>query len=117
MTSPDGSIFVIRYKTGEEDANEFHDPNQQQQQQHQHNHVHNQAHVAGTGGVGANADKDVINSFISGTQCLNGGTGWWKYEVCFGKHVIQYHEVYIFAFFFYFLFCIIKKTNFIQRKI
>ena len=21
------------------------------------------------------------------------GTGWWKFEVCYGKHVMQYHEV------------------------
>merc|ERR1719410_2615909 len=24
--------------------------------------------------------------------CLRGGTGWWKYEFCYGKHVLQYHE-------------------------
>ena len=23
---------------------------------------------------------------------FRGGTGWWKYEFCYGKHVLQYHE-------------------------
>lgn len=28
---------------------------------------------------------------MSGRDCLHGGTGWWKYEFCYGKTVQQYH--------------------------
>ena len=24
---------------------------------------------------------------------VQGGTGWWKHEFCYGKKIIQYHEV------------------------
>lgn len=30
-------------------------------------------------------------NLFSGQNCLNGGTGWWKYEFCYGKSVEQYH--------------------------
>lgn len=30
-------------------------------------------------------------SCLLGKNCLNGGTGWWKYEFCYGKSVEQYH--------------------------
>lgn len=37
------------------------------------------------------ADTSPVESFLSGKNCLNGGTGWWKYEFCYGKTVEQYH--------------------------
>nr|XP_034827027.1 endoplasmic reticulum lectin 1 isoform X2 [Maniola hyperantus] len=36
-------------------------------------------------------DDSPVRAFLNGENCLNGGTGWWKYEFCYGKHVIQYH--------------------------
>ncbi|KAJ2950200.1 hypothetical protein O0L34_g11561 [Tuta absoluta] len=36
-------------------------------------------------------DDSPVRSFLNGENCLNGGTGWWKYEFCYGKHVVQYH--------------------------
>ncbi|XP_026315422.1 endoplasmic reticulum lectin 1 isoform X3 [Hyposmocoma kahamanoa] len=36
-------------------------------------------------------DDSPVRAFLNGEDCLNGGTGWWKYEFCYGKHVIQYH--------------------------
>ncbi|KFB39791.1 AGAP009546-PA-like protein [Anopheles sinensis] len=30
--------------------------------------------------------------FLDGAYCLPGGSGWWKFELCFGKHVRQYHK-------------------------
>ncbi|XP_055540039.1 endoplasmic reticulum lectin 1 isoform X2 [Wyeomyia smithii] len=30
--------------------------------------------------------------FLDGVHCLNGGSGWWKFELCYGKHVRQYHD-------------------------
>ncbi|CAG4985733.1 unnamed protein product [Parnassius apollo] len=36
-------------------------------------------------------DDTPVRAFLNGENCLNGGTGWWKYEFCYGKHVIQYH--------------------------
>lgn len=37
-------------------------------------------------------DKALMKDFLNGAFCLFGGTGWWKYEFCYGKHVIQYHN-------------------------
>ncbi|KAH8409400.1 hypothetical protein KR222_002585, partial [Zaprionus bogoriensis] len=37
-------------------------------------------------------DLTPIREFISGQNCLTGGTGWWKYEFCYGKHVRQFHK-------------------------
>ncbi|KAJ8934589.1 hypothetical protein NQ314_013265 [Rhamnusium bicolor] len=36
-------------------------------------------------------DTSPVESFLLGKHCLNGGTGWWKFEFCYGKSVEQYH--------------------------
>jgi len=36
--------------------------------------------------------KKILHAFLQGDYCLRGGTGWWKYEFCYGKHVMQYHD-------------------------
>ncbi|CAG0912370.1 unnamed protein product [Notodromas monacha] len=36
-------------------------------------------------------DAKLVEGFLAGTYCLHGGTGWWKYEFCYGKKVLQYH--------------------------
>lgn len=38
------------------------------------------------------ADDSPVRAFLNGDECLTGGSGWWKYEFCYGKHVKQYHE-------------------------
>jgi len=38
-------------------------------------------------------DSKILKSFLSGDLCLHGGTGWWRYEFCYGDKVEQYHEV------------------------
>ena len=30
-------------------------------------------------------DPEVVKAFLLGDYCLHGGTGWWKYEFCYGK--------------------------------
>lgn len=37
-------------------------------------------------------DSKLVNDFLSGEHCLYGGTGWWKYEFCYGRKVEQYHQ-------------------------
>ncbi|CAG0881650.1 unnamed protein product [Cyprideis torosa] len=37
------------------------------------------------------SDQKVIQDFLSGKHCLQGGVGWWRYEFCYGKKVDQYH--------------------------
>jgi len=39
-----------------------------------------------------NIDRKAIQEFLRGTFCFKGGTGWWRFEFCYGKHVIQYHD-------------------------
>lgn len=36
-------------------------------------------------------DTSIVESFLAGKTCLTGGTGWWKYEFCYGKYVKQFH--------------------------
>jgi hypothetical protein len=43
------------------------------------------------GNLGADVDREFLEGFFSGRECLPGGTGWWRYEICYGKHVIQFH--------------------------
>jgi endoplasmic reticulum lectin 1 len=33
-----------------------------------------------------------VKEFLVGDYCLYGGSGWWKYEFCYGKKVEQYHQ-------------------------
>ncbi|XP_011343381.1 endoplasmic reticulum lectin 1 isoform X3 [Ooceraea biroi] len=37
------------------------------------------------------AEVNPIQNFLSGKNCLHGGNGWWKYEFCYGRSVVQYH--------------------------
>ncbi|KAL9958141.1 hypothetical protein ACROYT_G035114 [Oculina patagonica] len=38
-------------------------------------------------------DQLLTASFLRGEYCLvGGGSGWWKYEFCYGRHVVQFHE-------------------------
>lgn len=101
MTSADGTTFIIAYQYANdadlEDLNEVitgeltnpttqptpvgqtEDFTRQQQQQ------------APLGNLGADVDREFLEGFLSGRECLPGGSGWWRYEICYGKHVIQFH--------------------------
>uniref|UniRef100_A0A667ZJ26 Endoplasmic reticulum lectin n=1 Tax=Myripristis murdjan TaxID=586833 RepID=A0A667ZJ26_9TELE len=48
--------------------------------------------TVGTTHISRLTDDQLIKEFLSGSYCLHGGVGWWKYEFCYGKHVHQYHE-------------------------
>jgi len=37
-------------------------------------------------------DTSFVTNFLSGKNCLTGGSHWWKFEFCYGKHVLQFHE-------------------------
>ncbi|XP_034173675.1 endoplasmic reticulum lectin 1 isoform X1 [Osmia lignaria lignaria] len=37
------------------------------------------------------AEVSPVKNFLSGKNCLHGGNGWWKYEFCYGRSVVQYH--------------------------
>ncbi|XP_019726125.1 endoplasmic reticulum lectin 1 [Hippocampus comes] len=55
--------------------------------------VDEQAQLAiGTTHISRLTDEQLVKDFLSGSYCLHGGVGWWKYEFCYGKHVHQYHE-------------------------
>jgi len=36
--------------------------------------------------------EHMMESFFSGDTCFTAGTGWWRYEYCFGNHVKQFHD-------------------------
>jgi len=36
-------------------------------------------------------DQKLVDDFLAGTHCLSGGSGWWRYEFCYGKRVDQFH--------------------------
>ncbi|VDP09803.1 unnamed protein product [Soboliphyme baturini] len=37
-------------------------------------------------------DEAMVKSVLNGNECFHGGSGWWSYEYCLNKRVIQYHE-------------------------
>lgn len=37
------------------------------------------------------ADTSPVKAFLQGKHCLYGGTGWWKFQFCYGKSVEQFH--------------------------
>ena len=39
-----------------------------------------------------NMDRTLLSDFLAGDYCLRGGTGWWRFEFCYGKWVHQYHD-------------------------
>lgn len=43
-------------------------------------------------GISKQTDNALLKEFLSGDFCLKGGSGWWKYEYCYGRHVRQYHD-------------------------
>jgi hypothetical protein len=136
MTDQQGRTFIIHYKTIEEDEaagtdEELNDPSDptaanqqqeaapatnQQQQQQQSAQPQQPQHQSPQQIIHDDAQREMINAFLSGVECLRGvsliksyitelrilfypsifkGTGWWKYEVCLGKQVSQYHEVFL----------------------
>lgn len=44
--------------------------------------------------VKPSVDISINNKFLKGEYCLIGGSGWWQYEFCHGRHVLQFHEEY-----------------------
>lgn len=38
------------------------------------------------------AYKNILHSFLSGEQCISGGSGWWKHEICYKRFVKQFHQ-------------------------
>ncbi|KAJ8309266.1 hypothetical protein KUTeg_014140 [Tegillarca granosa] len=42
--------------------------------------------------LGETTDKQVLREFLSGDYCLQGGSGWWMHEFCFGRYARQFHD-------------------------
>ncbi|XP_068085318.1 endoplasmic reticulum lectin 1 isoform X2 [Anabrus simplex] len=40
----------------------------------------------------AMVDTSAASSFLSGKHCLVGGSGWWRYEFCYGTSIDQFHQ-------------------------
>jgi len=83
MTSADGTTFIISYEYIDDGdlkdlTNNKVTPPTNEQPPPDHN------------------DREFFEGFLSGRDCLTGGAGWWKYELCYGKHVIQFHVKYLF---------------------
>jgi len=88
MTSADGTTFIISYEyVDEADLKQFTNnqnptptnqvpPSEPEQMLSEEN------------------DSEFLKGFLSGQECLTGGTGWWKYELCYGKQVTQFHVNY-----------------------
>lgn len=85
MTNKAGETFIIHYKTIDDDGIESVEEIKPQEQV-------KQEPVVNPPVANDDAQKQVIKSFLKGENCLTGGAGWWKFEVCFNKHVIQYHD-------------------------
>jgi hypothetical protein len=105
MTSADGTTFIIAYQYANDgdldelaeaaarelkskvtQVNPIEQTEEVGHQQQQPSHPQ-----PPLGNLGVDVDREFLEGFLSGRECLPGGTGWWRYEICYGKHVIQYH--------------------------
>ncbi|XP_050574263.1 endoplasmic reticulum lectin 1 isoform X2 [Bombus affinis] len=55
-----------------------------------HNNIEDSLNSLADQGISP-AEASPIKNFLSGKNCLHGGNGWWKYEFCYGRSVVQYH--------------------------
>lgn len=91
MTDKEGETFIIHYGTSEsnkaDEATVFNTPPQSIQRE-------NNMEVLASPKPNSikREEKAMMEAFFKGDSCLTGGTGWWKFEICYGKHVIQFHE-------------------------
>jgi len=37
-------------------------------------------------------DEGIVRDFLAGQHCFSASSGYWKYELCYGKQVKQFHE-------------------------
>ena len=80
MTSADGTTFIISYEYVDEgDLKQF------------ANNINPPPSVNQATANEEENDAEFLKGFFSGRDCLTGGSGWWKYELCYGKQVVQYH--------------------------
>lgn len=101
MTSADGTTFIIAYQYGsDEDLDELAESaareltnkvTQASPTEQNEINLNQQVRQEPLGNLGADVDREFLQNFLSGRECLPGGNGWWKYEICYGKHVIQFH--------------------------
>lgn len=98
MTSADGTTFIIAYQYANDgDLDELTDTTTTTNKVTQPTPVETidevvrQQQQSPLGNLGADVDREFLENFLSGRECLPGGVGWWKYEICYGKHVIQFH--------------------------
>ncbi|CAF3829646.1 unnamed protein product [Rotaria sordida] len=105
MTSADGTTFIIAYQYGNDDdlndltetttrdsTNKITQSSSTEQTEINNNNNNQNVRQEPLGNLGVDVDREFLGNFFSGRECLPGGTGWWKYEICYGKHVIQFHE-------------------------
>ncbi|XP_048260833.1 endoplasmic reticulum lectin 1 isoform X2 [Bombus terrestris] len=55
-----------------------------------HNNIEDSINSLADQGISP-AEASPVKNFLSGKNCLHGGNGWWKYEFCYGRSVVQYH--------------------------
>lgn len=108
MTSADGTTFIIAYQyANDEDIDDLNDvnahdltnkitqstPNDQAEINinNNNNNVNQNVRQEPLGNLGQDVDREFLENFLSGRECLPGGAGWWKYEICYGKQVTQFH--------------------------
>ena len=89
MTSADGTTFIISYEYVDENDLELLTKNSDKTTPSPP-----ETDPAAVAASEAN-DREFLRGFFSGANCLIGGTGWWKYELCYGKHVVQFHVRFV----------------------
>ena len=108
MTNRQGDTIIVHYKTIDDDKDQdtdeeslnpkdinfqFIQSEQQTPQQSQPQEPTPSLNQPNQHTIGDDAQKEMINAFLKGSECLTGGgAGWWKYEICMHKHVIQFHQ-------------------------
>lgn len=81
MTDNEGETFIIHYQKTDSKIEETEEYFSESESTEMKKILHEQ-----------NKEKAMIASFLNGENCLKGGSGWWMFEICYGKSVMQYHE-------------------------
>ena len=78
MISADGTTFIVSYKLVDRSDNDHLENTDSTSSENEQQSLNN-------------VDRKFLKKFLSGEHCLTGGTGWWQYEICYERHVIQFH--------------------------
>jgi len=84
--------YVTVLPKGKEDAEAAEMPSGDEAVDEQSQDEVNKVHVETKVPAATTKDDQLTKEFFNGDYCLQGGSGWWLYEFCYGKYIQQFHQ-------------------------